>query len=215
MEKVITKDGSETFYSKEYREHYHSLSGAEEEAFEKHAKPAHIEEYAKIGKITIIDFCFGLGYNSAAAIDLALEQNPDCMIEIFGLENDEDLLNSLETLTPKFKSWPIIIDAVKHKAHNKNNIKLTLLVGDAREELDKIKKCVDIVFFDPFSPKKCPHLWTKEIFQKLYSLMNKGGRLTTYSCAKTVRTNLKEAGFKITDGPTIGRRAPSTIAIKE
>ena len=45
--------------------------------------------------------------------------------------------------------------------------------------------------------------------------MKKESKLATYSCAGQVRRNLKEVGFKIKDGPCVGRRAPSTIAIKK
>jgi len=45
--------------------------------------------------------------------------------------------------------------------------------------------------------------------------MRKGGILTTYSCASIIRKNLREAGFLVKDGPVVGRKAPSTIAIKE
>jgi len=43
--------------------------------------------------------------------------------------------------------------------------------------------------------------------------MNKNAKLSTYSYARTVRENLKEAGFEVIDGPVLGRRSPSTIGI--
>lgn len=212
---VLTKDGSQTFFNEEFKEHYHSLSGAVEEAFEKHAKPSGVEELAKKGKITLIDFCFGLGYNSAAAIDLILAKNPDCIIEIFALENDKELLKKLINLKPSFKSWSIILELAKRLDYKKGNITIHLILGDAKTTIEQINKQADIVFFDPFSPKVCPQLWDEETFKKVYPKMSHGAKLTTYSCAKKVRENLKLAGFKVIDGPIIGRKAPSTIAIKE
>ena len=44
--------------------------------------------------------------------------------------------------------------------------------------------------------------------------MNNNGKLTTYSYARPVREALKQAGFEVISGPKIGRRSPSTIAIK-
>jgi tRNA U34 5-methylaminomethyl-2-thiouridine-forming methyltransferase MnmC len=70
------------------------------------------------------------------------------------------------------------------------------------------------VFFDAFSPNKVPEMWTKEFFSDIYDKMKKNGKLSTYSCAKFVRDNLKQAGFIVKNGPVIGRRSPSTIAIK-
>ena len=43
--------------------------------------------------------------------------------------------------------------------------------------------------------------------------MKQNTKLSTYSCAKFVRNNLKEAGFAVKDGPIIGRSSPGTIAI--
>jgi tRNA U34 5-methylaminomethyl-2-thiouridine-forming methyltransferase MnmC len=44
--------------------------------------------------------------------------------------------------------------------------------------------------------------------------MKKGGKLATYSCARVVRENLVAAGFSVSDGPCVGRRAPGTVAVK-
>ncbi|MBU0461571.1 MAG: hypothetical protein KJ574_03210, partial [Nanoarchaeota archaeon] len=87
---ITTKDGSVTFHNAKYDQTYHSVSGAEEEAIKKFAEPCKIAELAKAGKIKILDVCFGLGYNSCAAIDAAKKANKDCEIDIVGLENDID-----------------------------------------------------------------------------------------------------------------------------
>ena len=72
----------------------------------------------------------------------------------------------------------------------------------------------DAVFFDPFSPKKQPELWSVDLFQKIFQIMASGARLTTYSCARQARENLQAAGFRTEDGPVVGRVSPGTIATK-
>jgi tRNA 5-methylaminomethyl-2-thiouridine biosynthesis bifunctional protein len=72
----------------------------------------------------------------------------------------------------------------------------------------------DVCMFDPFSPKKCPKLWDEKIFKEVYGLLNEKAILTTYSCARIARNNMKKIGFDVKNGPSIGRKAPSTIAIK-
>ena len=74
MKEVITKDSSITFYNEEYGETYHSVTGAVEEAYKKFAEPA-LEAVKGKNDIKILDVCFGLGYNSAAAIDEILKQD--------------------------------------------------------------------------------------------------------------------------------------------
>ncbi|MBW2999193.1 hypothetical protein KY339_00850 [Candidatus Woesearchaeota archaeon] len=215
MKKIITKDKSITFYSKKYKETYHSVSGAEEESIKKFVEPSNIKELAKKKKeIKILDVCFGIGYNSAAAIDEIKKANPKCKILIIGLENDKKILQKINKINASFNSYDIVKQAAEKLNFKDNNIEIKIILGDAREKIKTIKKKFDAVFLDPFSPKKCPELWTEEFFKKINKLMKKGSILTTYSCAKVVRKNLEKAGFKAIDGPIVGRRAPSTIAIK-
>lgn len=212
MEEVITDDGSITFRNEKYDECYHSVSGAVEEAFKKHAGPAGVAEMAGAGEVSILDICFGLGYNSAAALDMILEANLACAVNIVGLENDDEILKRIPALKPHIKSYSAIQDAVERGGeYVHDGIDIRIIVGDARESI-KMLKSFDVVFHDPFSPKKCPELWTEDFFKEIRKHMNKDGVLTTYSCARSVRDNLRKAGFIVFDGPCVGRRAPSTIA---
>lgn len=222
MQKIITPDGSVTFHNPEFDEAYHSKSGAKEEAVEKFVKPCLIREIAKTGKLRILDFCFGLGYNSAAAIDAALEENPTCVIEVVGLEIDEKMLALLPSLPDSFLCYPIIKEAVQNNYFiKKNNVEIKIIIGNATEtvkilsERSEERESFHAIFFDPFSPKKCPSLWTEDVFQKCYRLLKKEGRLATYSCARVVRDNMRAVGFTVIDGPQLWRRGPSTIGAKE
>ena len=216
MQQIKTPDGSVTFHNTEFNEAYHSKSGAKEEAVKKFVEPCQIKEIAKTGSLKILDFCFGLGYNTAAAIDAALEENPGCKIEVIGLEIDEKMLQLLVDLPDSFLSYPLIKETIKNKyTYNKDNIQIQLLIGDATQTIKRIENEFDAIFFDPFSPKKCPALWTEEIFKECYRLLKKNRRLATYSCARIVRDNMRKAGFTIIDGPQLWRRGPSTIGVKE
>lgn len=211
--KIITRDGSETFYNEEAKQCYHSVSGAIEEALKKHVEPSSVKKFAKNGKLKILDICFGIGYNSAVAIDEALKENPNCKIEITAIEKDPEIIKEIKNLNPEIKNyWMIKNFLVKKKLPE--NIKIGLLIEDLRTVLPKIEGKYDVVFFDPFSPRVVPELWTEKIFSQVFNLMKPGGRLTTYSCSSKVRVNMARAGFQVMNGPSIGRRAPSTIAEK-
>ena len=214
MEKIITKDGSATYHNEKYDEAYHSLTGAKEEAVKKYAEPCDIRGLARKGSVKILDVCFGLGYNSAAAIDAALEANPGCKIKITGLENDQCILDKARSLETTFRNYELIKEiAERHKAE-RGNIEMELLFGDARERIKGIDGSFDAVFLDPFSPKKCPELWTEDFFRDIHKLMKKGAVLATYSCAGQIRKNMEKAGFEVKDGPVVRRWAPGTLAIK-
>ncbi len=214
MEKITTKDGSETFRNEEFDETYHSISGAKEESVKKFAEPCLIGEKSKSGEIVILDFCFGLGYNSCAAIDASLEINKDCNILIIGLENDSEILSKIKELNPNFQNYSIIKEVAKNKKYESDKLNIYLIYGDAKIVIKKLPYKFDAVFFDPFSPKKCPELWTEEVFKDVFKLMKKNSILSTYSCARIVRENMKKAGFVVKDGPVVGRRSPCTVCIR-
>jgi tRNA U34 5-methylaminomethyl-2-thiouridine-forming methyltransferase MnmC len=216
MERIITKDGSETFYSLEYGESYHSISGAVEESFKKYIEASPYEELARSGAVKVLDICFGLGYNSAAAIERISKLNPGCKIILVGLEKDPEIMNKILSVNPGIGGYELVQEAIRRGySHDDGRVKVTVMLGDARDSLRSIDTKFDLVFHDPFSPKKNPELWTEDFFKELIRHMKKGAVLTTYSCARLVRENLKKAGFSVKDGPCVGRRAPSTIATAE
>ncbi|MBN2458966.1 hypothetical protein JXB28_01670 [Candidatus Woesearchaeota archaeon] len=223
MREIMTGDGSMTFHSEAYGESYHSITGAVEEAFKKFVEPTHIAGLADLGMVSILDVCFGLGYNTAAALDKILEVNPGCKVVVVGLEKDREILSRIPGLSPQIKNYHVIKELVKSNKNEDSiinnyeytdkNVRINLLVCDALEGVKSIKLKFDIIFHDPFSPKKNPELWTEDFFRQLRKLIKPDGILTTYSCAGMVRRNLKAAGFEVKDGPCVGRRSPSTVAV--
>jgi chorismate dehydratase len=198
MRKVKTDDGTITLYSEEYDQPFHSKSGALEECEKKYIIPCEVKE----GDL-ILDVGFGLGFNTAAALD----KNAN----VISLEKDETLFKEIQNLDFPLDSYQL----VKEVAKGKESDRLKIILGDATETIKQIGEKFDAVFHDPFSPPKNPELWTEEFFKEVKKRMKKGAILATYSCARITRDNLKKAGFKVIDGPVVGRRSPSTLAINE
>jgi tRNA U34 5-methylaminomethyl-2-thiouridine-forming methyltransferase MnmC len=213
MRRILTGDGSLTLYNDKFGESYHHISGAVNEAQKKYVEPCKIAELAKAGRASILDVCFGLGYNSCAAIDAALKANPNCKIRIVALEIDEEVLAEISGLTPNILNYGVIKAVAANKEYNKENINISLIMGDAKETIKRVDEMFDAVFLDPFSPKKCPELWAEEFFLDIRKKMKTGAVLSTYSSARIVKDNLAAAGFSIVIGPSIGRRAPITIGL--
>jgi len=203
MKLIQTKDKSYTFFNEEYQEIYHSQTGALEEAQKKYIEPLGVKDNQ-----VILDICFGLGYNTFAAIENAKH------LKIIALEKDPKVLEDLQTLDIK-GNYNIIKKVAKDYYYKDDNYEIKLILGPAEETIKKVKEKFDIVFLDPFAPRNNPELWTEEFFKEIYSRMKKGAKLATYSCARKIRDNLKSAGFKVIDGPNVGRRGPSTNAIKK
>ena len=215
IRKLLTKDGTETFVNEEIGESYHSFTGAVEEALHKYSKPCDIRNRAIKGKLRILDVCFGMGYNSAVAISEALEANPNCVIEVVGLELDEEIIAKIAEVNPPIKFYPELKGLAKEESVSKDNVNVKLIRGDARETVKGLPEgFFDVCFFDAFSPKAHPHLWTQELFTEVHKRLNDDSIFATYSCARIVRDNLSAAGFQWDDGPRVGRRGPGTIAFK-
>lgn len=216
MKKVLTYDNTETFLNEEAQETYHSQTGAVEEAFKKYVIPCKIKELALKGEIRIMDCFFGIGYNSAMAITSALEINPECKIEVIALEKDPEIIKKIQKVNPPIGFYE------NYKRLNLNNLMITkgnvtvkIFLGDIRETIKSLPEdYFDAVFYDPFSPKKNPEMWSVELFQEAYRVMKNTAILATYSCARMIRENMSAAGLFYDDGPIVGRRGPGTIATK-
>jgi len=199
-ELVLCEDGTNTLFSKEFNEPYHSTKdGALHESLEKHVKPA-LSIHRNKCSLTILDICFGLGYNTFATIYYIKKYNLKTKVDILSPEFDEELVSSLSTFVypSEFDSIKDIIEAVsKNQYYEDEQFKIEILIGDARKTVPQIKERVDIVYQDAFSPAHNPLLWTKEFFADIANVSKVDTILTTYSTAAAIRLGLYENGFLI------------------
>lgn len=88
-----TKDGSTGLYNNEVNDIYHSSYGALNESIQKFILPSNFVDFAKNNNnVSILDICYGIGYNSKAALYLAKSNNKNIKIKIDALEIDEELI---------------------------------------------------------------------------------------------------------------------------
>ena len=197
---VLCEDGTNTLYSKEFNEPYHSTKdGALHESLEKHVKPSLTLKKEK-EQLTILDICFGLGYNTFTTLYYIKKQKLSTKIHILSPEFDEGLVRSLDTFEypPEFENIKHIIKAVSQDLYYEDEqFKIEILSGDARKSIPKIKEKIDIIYQDAFSPVHNPLLWTKEHFADIRAISNSDAILTTYSTAAAIRLGLYENGFLI------------------
>ncbi|MDR9402750.1 MAG: MnmC family methyltransferase [Halothece sp. Uz-M2-17] len=213
-----TSDGSYTFFSSEFKETFHSLRGAKEEAQEKFIIPCQLANKAKQqSQLKILDICYGLGYNTAAAMETIWAINPECYVEVIALESDlrvpqattqHHLLDLWSSPIPE-----LLTHLAQQQSFDQPYFKAELLIGDARKTIqDVIQKgfYADAIFLDPFSPPHCPQLWTVEFLARVAQCLHTNGRLATYSCAAAMRTALSLAGLYYSS--TMGMNRRSTVA---
>ena len=215
----LTADGSYTFFSTEFGEAYHSQFGARQEAELKFVEPTQLRQRAsQQSSLQLLDVCYGLGYNTAAALAAIWEVNPNCRVEVAALELDPTvpqtaiahrLLDGWSPLLPQLTQLATTYRVTTDRLQAK------LLLGDARQSIQTLQAAgfqADAIFLDPFSPPTCPQLWTVEFLGYVAQCMHSNGILATYSCAAAVRSALQAAGLKVGSTSPVGRRSPGTVA---
>jgi len=199
-EVVTTHDSSDTLYSHEFHEHYHSTKdGALAESLHKHIIPAfHYNAHKK--HLKILDICFGLGYNTLATLYYIQKNTLDISVEIYAPEFDLELICSLKDFhyPAEFDAFKAIIaELSQNLEYHSDRIDIKILLGDARLSIPKLTQKFDIIYQDAFSPKNNPLLWTSEYFGDIAKIIECDGILTTYSTALATRLALYEQGFNI------------------
>ncbi|SEL15247.1 tRNA U34 5-methylaminomethyl-2-thiouridine-forming methyltransferase MnmC [Roseovarius nanhaiticus] len=93
-----------------------------------------------------------------------------------------------------------------------DGVKLTVIIGDARETLPRWPGRADAWFLDGFSPARNPELWEPDLLNAVFAHTAPGGTAATYSAAGHVRRALKDAGFAVERAPGHGRKRHMTRA---
>ncbi|HIK46947.1 MAG TPA: hypothetical protein IGR64_19075 [Leptolyngbyaceae cyanobacterium M65_K2018_010] len=214
-----TADGSFTLFSEDFGEWFHSRGGAYTEAHITYVEGTNLASLAAAPRLTILDVCYGLGYNTAAALATVTALNPACQVQLVGLELDPRVPR--QAVAQRLTSpWPQPIQAVlqqlaDHGSVHQPHLQADLILGDARQTIQPLGQSgfqADVIFLDPFSPPRCPELWTVEFIQQVAHCLKPQGRLVTYSCAAAGRAALQQAGLYIGPVAASGRDWPGTLA---
>ncbi len=200
----------------EYAESYKTKSvGAYTESLHKFVKGTNIIMKAEEKDIRLLDICFGIGLNLAVTYDEAVKNNITNKIHAVSVEKDYSLINivkNTQILMPA-KGYGILRNLLNKNSYN--NFSMELYIEDAVNFIYSLNHSFDVIYFDPFSKKHNSEMWSDNMFCKLYSLLDKGGVLTTYASSKAIKESLVRAGFQISSLSSIGARyQPATKAYK-
>lgn len=233
MSTLFTKDGTITQHDAETGEWFHNSAGAYLEAVKNYIEPLNLERWNP-DRLTVLDSCFGLGYNGLALIEhLRKHANKQVELQLICVDKNREHLSLLpqvlaqtcfesiaerSALSKFFSDLSSSEDNIKSTRFDIGQISLNLVyhVDDIRSALPKLikeKTALDLVFHDPFSAQKIPTLWTVELFSLYASLLqDKNGKMLTYSTASGVRGGLRECGFKIYRTVPVGTKIGGTLA---
>jgi len=213
-----TADGSQTFFSDDFGQLFHSHFGARREAEAKFVEVTRLAERAATrSRLAILDVCYGLGYNTAAALATIWRVNPDCRVRWVGLESDVRVPRAA-IAAGLLAEWPEAVrcdlaELARVGRVDRDRFQAELYVGDARQTIAAVREIdfrADAVFLDPFAPPDCPQLWSVEFLQDVAQCLAADGYLATYSCAAAVRAALVAAGLAIGSTSPVGRNTHGT-----
>ena len=215
---IITRDGSHTISIPERNVTYHSTYGAIQES--KHV-------FIEAGLHYLIDqfqpttlkvFEMGLGTGLNAFLTAIEAENGSVKIhytavEQFPLTTDEvKVLNYTEQLQQRdlFQKihngeWEENVIISEHFILRKK--KIGLLNFSSAETFN-------LIYYDAFAPRAQPELWTKEVFEKLFRLLQPNGILVTYCSKGDVRRAMMAAGFNVKKLPGPPGKREMLMAMK-
>ena len=230
IEHHISKDGSSTFYSKDFDQFYHNPNGAISESRHVFFEQSGFLNYltSVSNPISIFEMGFGTGLNFLLLMEYINKQKVKVPVHFFSVEafpanlelvNNINYLDALDVEFSKDQFQRIFTDL---KSGWNNFIfpsypllQLSLFVGYFDEMPAPISK-FDFFFHDPFSPEVNSELWTVEIFQKLAGFASNEAVLSTYCAASKARAALAKAGWLVAKSSgALGKREMTIASLNE
>jgi tRNA U34 5-methylaminomethyl-2-thiouridine-forming methyltransferase MnmC len=209
---ILTADGSHSISIPGMNVTYHSIHGAIQESMHVFIKSGLLTVRPLQAARRILEIGFGTGLNALLTLIESEKSNEKIFyetIEPFPISAAEisqlnycEILNR-EDLQSTFKKLHSAEWEKEISIANKFNFK------KSRTELQNLRtvELQNLIYFDAFDPKAQPELWTKEIFDKMFSLLEPGGILVTYSSKGEVRRAMEAAGFRVEKIPgPVGKR---------
>lgn len=152
----------------------------------------------------IAELGFGTGLNALAALALWRETaQPDAVLEYTGFEiaplPADDIARALARWPELDREGLLGVWGSLRRGGTAwiGPMRLTVVVGDARETLPGWQGEADAWFLDGFAPARNPELWGPPLLAHVARTSVPQGRFATYTAAGAVRRALGAAGFTV------------------
>lgn len=195
-----TADGSDTLFSPEMEESYHSLNGAAQESTHVFIEAGLDQIHKQV--IHIFEVGFGTGLNALLTWDKARQKgiriNYDA-IEAFPVS--KEILDSLhyEHYVPDL--MPEAFQNIHEAAWNEpailepDRFRIQKILGDFTRY--DFTQTYDLIYFDAFAPDKQPEMWDESLFGKISQALADEGILVTYCAKGEVRRRMQRSGLRV------------------
>jgi len=215
---ITTDDGSVTIFLPEMQEAYHSKFGAIQEA--KHVFIQNGLHLMQHQPLSILEIGFGTGLNTFITFLESVKNKQTISytgVEAYPVEPEHSaLLNYAEQLeSPQYHETFNLMHSCPWDTEIKlnNNFSLTKRKQFFEDIEDEDK--YDLIYFDAFGYPSQPHLWSEDIFRRMYNALKVNGILVTYACRSVIKNNMKAAGFITTKLPGPPGKREMLRAIKK
>jgi tRNA U34 5-methylaminomethyl-2-thiouridine-forming methyltransferase MnmC len=215
---ISSADGSHTVFIPELNEHYHSVHGALNESLHVFIE-AGFNQLLNYPEINILEIGFGTGLNVLLTAIEAGKMNKRVIytsLEPFPLSK-EIISNLNYTEVVKDHSAGFVFEKIHFSPWNSPVIIHPNFILEKREEAIQevsFQNKFNLVYYDAFAPRVQPELWTQDIFENIFNLLETGGILVTYCAKGAVKRALAGAGFKVESLPGPPGKREMTRAIK-
>jgi len=198
-----TADGSNTLFNETIGEHYHSAHGALQES--KHVFIAAGLEYVisqkKGAEINILEVGFGTGLN--CLLSLAHGDENRIQINYTGVEA-YPLSKAVvqETGYDQYVEQPIwssFIDNYENCLKERQILSpnCTLQILDSKFEAVKSTAAFDLIYYDAFSVRHQPEMWTDDMIAHACDFLKPDGVFVTYAITGNLKRAIKSCGLSI------------------
>ncbi|MCJ0742515.1 tRNA (5-methylaminomethyl-2-thiouridine)(34)-methyltransferase MnmD [Pedobacter montanisoli] len=200
---VQTADGSNTLFNPIIGEHYHSSHGALQESEHVFIQSGlkHFLSLEETNHVRILEVGFGTGLNFILTLDFCLQNNIKLQytgIEAFPLSVDIIKQTGYQNfVTPE--TWDIFTENYEKAKTSKVQLtaNCTLEIKHlALEQFTSTDK-YDIVYYDAFSVRHQPEMWSNEIIAHTCSFLKSRGIFITYAITGNLKRAVKSCGFEI------------------
>ncbi|PYC43181.1 bifunctional tRNA (5-methylaminomethyl-2-thiouridine)(34)-methyltransferase MnmD/FAD-dependent 5-carboxymethylaminomethyl-2-thiouridine(34) oxidoreductase MnmC [Pseudomonas soli] len=209
-------------HSRQYDDVYFAINEGIDETLHVFIEQNHLRQrFAELQPhacLVIGETGFGTGMNFFCAWQLFAELAPaDARLHFVSVEKyplaRDDLARAMQLwpelaafTQPLLEQYVAIHPGFQQFSLEGGRVTLTLMIGDALEQLPQLDARIDAWFLDGFAPAKNPDMWTPELFAQLARLSHPGTTLGTFTTTGWVRRSLIEAGFAMKKVPGIGKK---------
>lgn len=194
---VLTNDNSLTVKDLHFEETFHSLSGAINESNYVYIDQG-LKQFEFYEHLHIFEMGFGTGINAF----LTFVNKPAYQtinyesIDLFPLAKDfYPMLISMVNPSQKEIYQRILEAEWNATTYISKKFVVKKVMADMQNYY--FQKTLHLVYYDAFSPKIQPELWTTEIFSRIFEFLEINGVLVTFASSGVVKKNLTAVGFHL------------------